>query len=119
MKINNLIAAFALTVSPFAFGSERPLTLDARVEPLSYRSPGRTVQLSDGRFGAASKGKFLITNDDGQTWTPHADIPAGIGSQVDGGLLVANAKRDLVLVYRDDAGMKLERTADNMPLPGA
>ncbi len=120
MRWNLIGTCIALMIRlPVAYGEEQSLTLDARVSSIAFRSPGRAVQMSNGRFGAASKGKFLTSNDDGKTWTPAGMIDPGEGPTVDGGLLVSDGNDGLVLVHRDDASMILERTPDNMPLPGA
>lgn len=113
------VCIFVTVWVPVSYGEEQPLTLDARVTPIAFRSPGRAVQLRDGQFGAVSKGKYLTSNDDGKTWTPAGTIALGEGPTVDGGLLVSDGNNGLVLVHRDDSSMILERTPDNMPLPGA
>ena len=77
------------------------------------------MSIGDGQFACVSKGRYLISTDEGRSWDPRARIPVGPGPKIDGGLLVADTNGRLVLVYRDDAGIKLERTPDNKPLPGA
>jgi len=99
--------------------AEEPLTLHERVKTLDFRSPGRAVLLRNGHFGTVSKGKYLTSSDNGASWTTEAEITSGPGPKIDGGLLIEDQQGRLVLVYRDDLGMKLERTPDNRPLPGA
>jgi hypothetical protein len=111
---------FSLALSSvFTVTAEEPVIYHPKVEKLDFKPPGRVVMLDKHTFGAVSKGRCMLTRDEGKTWEPQGDIPAGLGPKVEGGLLVADNDGNLVLVYRDDAGMKLERTPDNMPLPGA
>lgn len=123
MSVHRLVSATAILIcSLFDItntSASDELTLDPRLRPIEFRSPGRATLLPDGRFGCVSKGRYLISDDDGRTWTPQAEIPSGPGPDIDNGLLVSDANERLVLVYRDDAGIHLERTPDNMPLPGA
>lgn len=95
------------------------ITIDPQITLQSYRSPGRVVCLRDGRFACVSKGRYQTSTDQGRTWGSHTTIPEGPGPKINSGLLVEDANGRLVLVYRDDAGMKLQRTPDNRPLPGA
>jgi len=114
---------FLLAVGTLIFNSEAfaedELTLHPQVESLEFRSPGRATLLRDGRFGAIDKGVYRISSNGGKTWIDQSEIPAGPGPKIDNGLLIEDREGRLVLVFRDDAGMKLERTPDNMPLPGA
>lgn len=95
------------------------ITIDPQITLQNYRSPGRVACLHDGRFACVSKGRYLTSADHGQTWDSHTTLPTGPGPKIDSGLLVEDADGRLVLVYRDDAGMVLQRTPDNKPLPGA
>lgn len=61
----------------------------------------------------------MVSADEGRTWQVQGQITAGTGPAVSGGMLIEDRNGALVLVYRDDASMTLERTKDNMPLPGA
>ena len=110
--------ALALALANWSPAAES-LTLHPNVQLQDFRSPGRVTLLRDGRLACVSKGRLLTTADRGRNWTAHAEIPAGPGPKIDGGMLVQDASGRLALVYRDDAGVHLERTADNMPLPGA
>lgn len=106
-------------LNAIAPAAEEPVTYHPKITKLDFKAPGRVVMLRNGTIGCASKGKYLTSKDDGKTWQAQGEIGAGPVGKVDGGLLVADHNGTLVLVYRDDAGMKLERTPDNMPLPGA
>ena len=112
-----IILAMAAVITDCGRADE--LILDPRVQPLAFRAPGRVTLLPDGRFACVSRGVYHISDDDGMTWTPRITIPRGAGPVIDSGLLVADKGKGRVLVYRDDAGMHLERAPDNMPLPGA
>jgi len=116
-----VIGACAILAIPFSAvtANEHPIELDSRVTPVEFRSPGRAVRLGNGDFGAVSMGQYLTSKDDGKTWAKAGEIPTPKGPAADGGLLVSDGKSGLVLVHRDDASMILERTPDNMPLPGA
>jgi sialidase-1 len=109
---------FALHAAISSFAADT-LTLHAEIKSLDFRSPGRAALLRDGRFGAVDKGVYRTSSDEGRSWMDLAEIPAGPGPEIDNGLLVEDREGRLVLVYRDDAGMKLNRTPDNMPLAGA
>jgi len=109
---------FGVSTASLGF-AEQPMTLHPDVVRLNFRAPGRVCLLRDGRFACVAKGKVLVSNNDGRSWTPVGKIPAGPGPAVVGGLLIESSNGTLVCLYRDDAGLKLERTPDNLPLPGA
>ncbi len=105
-----LLAAAPLTVE---------MTLHPKIGKLAFRAPGRVLMLRDGRFACASNGKFMLSSDEGKNWQPLAEIPPGPGPKAQSGMLVEDNNGALALIYSDSAGFKLERTLDNMPLPGA
>jgi sialidase-1 len=115
----SLAFAFASLFIGTCAAAEEPITYHAKVEPLAFKAPGRALMLRDGTFAAASKGKYFVSKDEGKTWQPQGDITSGQGPKIEGGMLIEDHNGALVLVYRDDAGMKLERTPENVPLPGA
>lgn len=122
MKSRIHLAALTIILVEFvshAAASDDQIKLHEKLERLDFRSPGRALLLRDGRFIAVSKGRFLVRTETEDGWIPHGEIPAGPGPKVDGGLLIEDNAGRLVLIYRDDAGIKLERTPDNEPLPGA
>lgn len=114
-----LVLLFSGVIPAGPATADEQLALDSRVQPVAFRSRGRAVLLPNGDYGCVSKGTYRVSSDDGATWTEKSEIPAGPGPAIDNGMLVADADGRLVLIYRDDAGMHLERTPDNMPLPGA
>jgi len=99
--------------------AEEPMTLHPQVEKLDFRSPSRAVLLKDGRFACVRKDEFQVSTDEGKTWQVLSKIPPGPGPKIDNGMLVEDREGRLVALYRDDAGIKFERSPDNMPLPGA
>ena len=94
------------------------MTVHPKLDKLAFTSPGRAILLRDGSFGCVAKGKYFVSSDDGISWRPRGEIRSG-PTRIDGGLLVEDKEGTLLLVYRDDASLKLEHTKDNAPLPGA
>ncbi len=118
MKSTCLLAI--LWLGPLAaLAAQSEMTIHPKLERLVFRAPGRALFLRDGRFACVSDGKYLVSADEGRSWQPQAAIPPGHGPKVSGGMLVEGDNGVLALIYSDAVGMKLERTPDNMPLPGA
>jgi sialidase-1 len=115
---SGLLSVFLLLMPSFAEGAG-DVSYHPKLEILPFKGPGRPILLRDGSFGTASNGAYRVSRDGGKTWQVIAELPGGAGPKPDGGLLIEDQKGILVLIYRDDASMKLERTPDNEPLPGA
>lgn len=99
--------------------AKEPLAIHPKVKKLDFKSPGRATLLKNGHFATVRRGTLQISQNEGETWKSVSKIPKGSGPVIDGGILVENSNGALVLIYRDDAGIKMDRTKDNMPLPGA
>ena len=108
----------SLAAAGTAPGAEE-VTYHPKLEKLAFRAPGRVALFDDGSFGCVAQGRFLLSTDEGKSWQPRGEIAVGPGPAVSSGLLVQTRDGSLVLVYRDDKGARLERTADNMPVAGA
>lgn len=106
----------------FAMHSSLPaaeMTYHPKLELLEMRSPGRLVMLRDGGFGYVTKGAYLTSRDEGASWQTVTTIDRRDGPVIDEALLVETRNGALVAVYRDRENYLLNRTPDNMPLPGA
>ena len=117
-RVFSMIAA--LLLAPLAvLAAQNEMTVHPKIERLAFRAPGRVLMLRDGRFACVSNGKYLVSADEGKNWQSLSEIAPGPGPKVQGGMLVEDNNGALALIYSDGAGVKLERTPDNMPLPGA
>ncbi len=119
LLMNRVLFTLLILSQACSSRADDDITIHSKIQLQDFRSPGRVVPLHGGRFACVSKGRYLVSIDRGRNWDLQTEIPAGIGPKVDGGLLVEDADGRLLLVYRNDAGMKLQRTPDNKPLPGA
>ena len=99
--------------------SAAEVTFHQGVELLEFKPPGRVAPLRDGTFGAIAKDRFYKSDRQGQNWQLTSEIERGKGPAVQGGILVETQQGALVYLYNDMENYHLERTENNMPLPGA
>lgn len=86
------------------------ITYAPELTKLDFQAPGRVVLLKNGFFACVSKGVYKVSADEGKTWQDRATLyeggPPGI---VGAGLLTETADGSLVLIYRDESSLVLNR----------
>ena len=111
--------AITLMLAQQVFLESAEITFHSQVEVLDFKPPGRVVLLKNGRFGAVAKRQYFVSEDDGKSWQAVAAIDRGEGPAITGGILIETHEEHLVFIYNDMENYHLDRTENNMPLPGA